>query len=83
MGANSRVSPGAPQTLMNPSNLSTSKVHRMTLRQKQEEKPKLDLKETIDGLCGPENGDTICGDWPGGSCCSAYGVGVPLLADNL
>ncbi|QSS64055.1 glyoxal oxidase [Histoplasma capsulatum] len=73
MGANSRVSPGAPQTLMNPSNLSTSKVHRMTLRQKQEEKPKLDLKETIDGLCGPENGDTICGDWPGGSCCSAYG----------
>ncbi|EER45751.1 glyoxal oxidase [Histoplasma capsulatum H143] len=75
MGANSSVSLGAPQNLMNPSNLSTNKVHRMTLRQKQEEKPKLDLKETIDGLCGPENGDTICGDWPGGSCCSAYGSG--------
>ncbi|EEH41932.2 glyoxal oxidase [Paracoccidioides lutzii Pb01] len=33
----------------------------------------MELKQTADGLCGPKNGNTICGAWPGGSCCSPYG----------
>jgi hypothetical protein len=28
---------------------------------------------TIDGTCGASNGNTICGDWPKGNCCSMYG----------
>jgi hypothetical protein len=24
--------------------------------------------------CGPDNGNTLCGDWKYGSCCSRYGV---------
>ena len=29
---------------------------------------------TTDGTCGAANGNTVCGNWPQGSCCSAYGV---------
>ena len=29
---------------------------------------------TTDGTCGVGNGDTVCGDWPKGFCCSLYGV---------
>lgn len=28
---------------------------------------------TTDGTCGAANGDTVCGNWPQGSCCSQYG----------
>ncbi|PVH78473.1 carbohydrate-binding module family 18 [Cadophora sp. DSE1049] len=28
---------------------------------------------TTDGTCGASNGDTICGNWPNGNCCSMYG----------
>ncbi|KAH0373081.1 DUF1929-domain-containing protein, partial [Aureobasidium melanogenum] len=28
---------------------------------------------TKDGTCGATNDNTICGDWPQGSCCSMYG----------
>ncbi|KAG9633045.1 DUF1929-domain-containing protein, partial [Aureobasidium melanogenum] len=28
---------------------------------------------TKDGTCGATYGNTICGDWPQGSCCSMYG----------
>ncbi|KAL8937199.1 MAG: hypothetical protein Q9216_004542 [Gyalolechia sp. 2 TL-2023] len=28
---------------------------------------------TTDGTCGAANGGTVCGNWPQGSCCSAYG----------
>lgn len=28
---------------------------------------------TTDGTCGANNGNTVCGNWPQGSCCSAYG----------
>ncbi|CAK3788036.1 galactose oxidase [Lecanosticta acicola] len=28
---------------------------------------------TADGTCGAKNGDTICGNWHLGSCCSMYG----------
>lgn len=31
-------------------------------------------KVTTDGSCGAGNGNTICGNWPQGSCCSMYGV---------
>ncbi|OJD11254.1 hypothetical protein ACJ73_09578 [Blastomyces percursus] len=57
------------------SELLTRKVYDTKLRQRQGEKakPKKGPEETIDGLCGPDNGDTICGDWPTGSCCSPYG----------
>jgi hypothetical protein len=26
-----------------------------------------------DGTCGASNGNTVCGNWPQGSCCSMYG----------
>ncbi|KAH8601633.1 glyoxal oxidase N-terminus-domain-containing protein [Bisporella sp. PMI_857] len=29
--------------------------------------------ETKDGTCGANNGNTVCGNWPKGNCCSAYG----------
>lgn len=29
--------------------------------------------ETFDGTCGPSHGNTVCGAWPQGSCCSAAG----------
>jgi hypothetical protein len=29
---------------------------------------------TQDGNCGSTNGNTVCGDWPQGPCCSLYGV---------
>ncbi|PGH12647.1 hypothetical protein AJ79_04145 [Helicocarpus griseus UAMH5409] len=41
--------------------------------QQQVERPEIHLNVTIDGLCGPSNGNTICGNWTAGSCCSAYG----------
>lgn len=28
---------------------------------------------TKDGSCGASNGNTVCGNWPQGSCCSMYG----------
>lgn len=28
---------------------------------------------TTDGTCGANNANTVCGNWPQGSCCSAYG----------
>ncbi|KAK2751419.1 hypothetical protein FQN55_000693 [Onygenales sp. PD_40] len=41
---------------------------------KPKEKPQQQpTKQTEDGLCGPSNGNTICGDWFAGSCCSPYG----------
>ena len=30
---------------------------------------------TTDGTCGAGNGNTVCGNWPNGACCSLYGVG--------
>ncbi|RDL31534.1 DUF1929-domain-containing protein [Venustampulla echinocandica] len=30
-------------------------------------------KVTTDGTCGSSNGNTVCGDWPNGNCCSMYG----------
>lgn len=33
--------------------------------------------DTTDGTCGAGNGDTVCGNWPQGACCSLYGVGTP------
>ncbi|KAL8825407.1 MAG: hypothetical protein Q9191_004439 [Dirinaria sp. TL-2023a] len=30
-------------------------------------------KQTTDGTCGVNNGNTVCGNWPQGSCCSQYG----------
>lgn len=29
--------------------------------------------QTTDGSCGASNGNTICGTWPQGGCCSQYG----------
>ena len=29
---------------------------------------------TKDGTCGASNGNTVCGNWLQGSCCSMYGV---------
>ena len=29
---------------------------------------------TIDGTCGAGNSNTVCGNWPKGSCCSLYGA---------
>ncbi|EFE33912.1 uncharacterized protein ARB_07376 [Trichophyton benhamiae CBS 112371] len=29
---------------------------------------------TTDGTCGSSRGDTVCGDWSYGPCCSPYGV---------
>ncbi|OAX79580.1 hypothetical protein ACJ72_06098 [Emergomyces africanus] len=70
---NSHVSPGTPEDIKL-SQPWTNKVYDMKLAQIQEEEmPKMELEESVDGLCGPDNGNTICGDWPGGSCCSAYG----------
>ena len=31
-------------------------------------------KDTSDGTCGAGNGNTVCGNWPQGACCSLYGV---------
>lgn len=28
---------------------------------------------TTDGTCGSSNGNTVCGNWPNGNCCSMYG----------
>lgn len=28
---------------------------------------------TKDGSCGAKNGNTVCGNWPQGGCCSMYG----------
>lgn len=28
---------------------------------------------TTDGTCGGANGNTVCGNWPNGPCCSLYG----------
>ncbi|KKZ60439.1 hypothetical protein EMCG_00725 [[Emmonsia] crescens] len=72
-GTNNRISPEPPEDIKASPKLWASKVHDKKLRQKQEKKPEGELKETVDGLCGPDNGNTICGDWPGGPCCSAYG----------
>lgn len=33
-------------------------------------------QDTTDGTCGAGNGNTVCGDWPQGSCCSLYGVSL-------
>ncbi|OJD19506.1 hypothetical protein AJ78_00575 [Emergomyces pasteurianus Ep9510] len=72
-GTNAPLSPETAENTKLPK-LWTSKVYDTKLTQRQEEeKPRVELKETADGLCGPDNGNTICGDWPGGSCCSAYG----------
>lgn len=30
--------------------------------------------DTTDGTCGAGNGNTVCGNWPQGACCSLYGV---------
>ncbi len=30
--------------------------------------------DTTDGTCGAGNGNTVCGNWPNGACCSLYGV---------
>ena len=35
--------------------------------------PCLEAAETSDGTCGPNYGNSICGSWPGGSCCSTSG----------
>ncbi|KAK8127960.1 hypothetical protein PG984_009068 [Apiospora sp. TS-2023a] len=29
--------------------------------------------KTTDGTCGKKNGNTVCGDWPTGNCCSSSG----------
>ena len=29
---------------------------------------------TTDGTCGASNGNTVCGNWERGSCCSVFGV---------
>lgn len=29
--------------------------------------------QTTDGTCGASNGNTVCGNWPQGGCCSQYG----------
>ena len=29
---------------------------------------------TTDGTCGASNGNTVCGNWEKGSCCSLFGV---------
>lgn len=28
---------------------------------------------TTAGTCGGSNGNTVCGNWPNGNCCSMYG----------
>jgi len=41
---------------------------------------------TIDGTCGANNGNMICGNFPKGGCCSAYGfwyVNFSLWGINL
>ena len=32
--------------------------------------------DTTNGTCGVGNGNTVCGDWPNGACCSLYGVSL-------
>ena len=32
--------------------------------------------DTTNGTCGAGNGNTVCGDWPNGACCSLYGVSL-------
>lgn len=32
----------------------------------------LEQKNTTDGTCGKANGNTVCGSWPQGNCCSRY-----------
>ncbi|EGE82732.2 hypothetical protein RJZ56_005118 [Blastomyces dermatitidis] len=72
--AHSLLSTRTPQGPKPASELLTRKTYDTKLRQRQEqEKPEEGSKETIDGLCGPDNGNTICGEWPAGPCCSAYG----------
>jgi hypothetical protein len=34
---------------------------------------------TTDGNCGALNGNTVCGNWPEGGCCSLYGVCLECL----
>lgn len=34
---------------------------------------------TTDGTCGASNDNTICGNWPQGSCCSLYGVSALII----
>ena len=34
---------------------------------------------TKDGTCGSSNGNTVCGTWPQGACCSMYGVSLPKV----
>ncbi|PGH06958.1 hypothetical protein GX51_01996 [Blastomyces parvus] len=72
-GAHSLLPIDVPQDSKPESQLLNSKVYDIKLKQKQEEEPTEAPKQTTDGLCGPDNGNTICGDWPNGSCCSAYG----------
>jgi hypothetical protein len=39
---------------------------------------------TTDGSCGSANGNTVCGSWHFGNCCSMYGCGFSdFLALNL
>ena len=38
---------------------------------------------TTDGTCGAGNGNTICGNWPKGACCSLYGVRNNLRSKTL
>ena len=38
--------------------------------------------ETTDGTCGAINDNTVCGNWPQGSCCSLYGVST-LITEKL
>ncbi|KAE9583378.1 hypothetical protein CGMCC3_g272 [Colletotrichum fructicola] len=33
----------------------------------------LEPTNTTNGTCGHANGNTICGDWPQGNCCSSAG----------
>ena len=37
---------------------------------------------TTDGTCGGANGDTVCGDWEKGSCCSLFGVSGSIGPDH-
>lgn len=37
---------------------------------------------TTDGTCGSANGNTVCGDWYLGQCCSMYGVSQRIICGH-
>jgi len=62
-----------PRRLAIPSNSSQEPVIVAATALSIAAAPTSTIVPTVDGTCGTNNNNTVCGDWSQGSCCSMYG----------